>query len=667
MTIAACDTETTGLDLRHGCRPFMFGGMDEHGRVHRWRWRINPFTREVDVPNSEKVEVHDYLSSFDRIIWWNAKYDLTGLILLGIPLPKDIWDRSEDGIIANHCLWSGGPHDLKTQAMKHLDILDDDEEDLRTATLRARTIGKNLGWRIAEAEDPHWPTMKSGESWWKCDYWMPGELYRLAGTTIIDEQGNDRLVVEDDRIIKEWEGICEVYHGKDLERTFGMWLTLREMLKNENLWDRYEVRRNLLRVTYEMESRGLTVRKFLIPGVRQKHANLAEKHQENCFRAVNHSITNLESTKQLQVALYTTLGLPVLKRTEKSSLPSTDKDTLEALKDECRPASPAGWFLTHLAAYRKRDHAAETVGTYERGCFPYFDHNGKENNYFGILMPTVNITGTRETRCSSNNPNGQNIAKGEGLPKEEKFNLRDLFGPPPGRLWYSHDYSNIEMRIFAYLAGEQSFLDAFAAGESVHLLVCKELYPDIFDEDFRDKYPHLYQWVKNGNFSLIYGAGWKRADATYHFPGAYRIVRKKFKQIDRFMSLTQKEASQTGYVTTLGGYRLQVTEGAHKAVNYKVQGSAGWAMCLAMVRIRKYLDTLDDYHMIMQIHDELLHDVPQAHSEVFPYRIKELMERSGDDLGLALPVEMSRIRVSWDKDEDVPPLQLKSPLTPLAI
>lgn len=670
--IIACDTETTGLDLWHGCKPFYFGGVDEKGVITSWRWRVNPYTREVSISNGDRAEIIEYLASADEIIWHNAKFDIRGLESIGIGLPSDIWQKSQDTILASHCLKSDGPHDLKNLALMHCDILDDDEDDLRDACIASRRIADKVGWIKAEPAAQWWPTQKTGE-WWKADCWMPFEAYWRTDEEINDQ--HDTLGGLYD-IPEGWRTVCETYANRDFERTLALWLVFRKMLDQDGLMGQYEISRRRLRATYRSETKGMTCRRWRTTAVKEKHSKLAAFHESECLKTVNNQIDNLESPKQLQAALYNILKLPVVKRTAKTGQPSTDKEVIEKLRDQIRPLSRGAWFLQHLGGYRKRSYAADSIESWERGGIPVF-HNGEEklNNgapYFVTEHFNINLTGTDTTRTSTN-PNGQNIAKGEGQPKEEGFNLRELFGPGPGRMWFTHDYSNIEMRIFAYLAGEESLLDAFERGESAHLIIAEKLYPKLFKslsspEEFKKLYPHYYQWVKNGNFSLIYGAGIAKADATYHVPGAYRLIRREFKQIDAFMKVSQREANEHGYITTLGGYRLFIPDKkAHKAVNYKVQGSAGWAKTLAMVRIDEYLDTMPDYWQIMDIHDELLHDTPFAYQEEFPWRVKEIMERSGRDLGLPLPVEMATIPISWDAEVDIPPLQRKKPLPPLRL
>ena len=660
MRVVAFDTETTGLDPWHGCRPFMVTAMDDEGQRSLWRngedpWRVDPFSREVSIPNSDKLDIYNYLNDADLIIAHNLKFDTRMLDKAGIPLPKNWWEKTHDTILMSHCLESRGPHGLKELALRHLDILDDDEEELRKACISARRIGTKLGYRNADKCDPHWPTMKTGQEWWKADCWMPGEIWQRRSDP--NRKGYENLQEHFD-FDHNWSEVCETYALRDAERTLGLWYFFQERLEAEGLWDKYLIRRGMLRSTYRMENRGITLRRFLTSAVQQKHQKLSDEHERQCYRSVQGRIDNLDSPKQLQSAMFNILKFPVVKTTP-TGQPSTDKDVIAELKLTARPMSNQAWFLNHLGGFRKRSHAAGTVASYEIGCFPYED---PRQSKFTRLHPNYNITGTDTTRGSSNNPNGQNIAKGEGLPKEEKFNLRDLFGPALGRVWYSHDYSNIELRIFSHLAGEEEFLRAFAEGRSVHLLIAKLLYPEIYCDDFDTKYPHLYQWCKNGTFSIIYGASQKRADQTYHLDGAYKLVRKEFKQVDRLMSETIRIAKHEGYVVTLGGYRLQTPpEAPYAALNYLIQGSAGIAINLAMNRIDQYLDSFTDYHMIMNVHDELLHDVPEQHDPMFPHRIKALMEQSGQDLGLALPVKMNKIRISWDMEEPVPALKRKGP------
>lgn len=232
----------------------------------------------------------------------------------------------------------------------------------------------------------------------------------------------------------------------------------------------------------------------------------------------------------------------------------------------------------------------------------------------------------------------------------------------PGREWYAIDYENIELRIFAYASGDENIIQLYREGKSFHDMICQVLHPKEYAAcqkdgvSFKSRYKDtLYQWVKNGDFALIYGASPWKADATFRVKGAYSIIRKKLPLIDEFMTRCNDEARKYGYVTTLGGYRLQVPEGKpHVAVNYFVQGSAGLVLCIALPKIVDYLDTLEDYYCTMNIHDEFVFDFPRhrGNRRVIT-KVAQIMQDAGDFIGVPTPVSCERIRTDWGHGEDI--------------
>ena len=150
------------------------------------------------------------------------------------------------------------------------------------------------------------------------------------------------------------------------------------------------------------------------------------------------------------------------------------------------------------------------------------------------MHPSLNCCGTDTLRWSSSQPNEQNISKLEG------FNLRYAFGPAPGREWWSLDAQNIELRITAYEADEEELVEVFLHPErppyfgSYHLVVFDVLHPDLFakhGESCKNIFASTwYQWTKNGNFALIYGAQKETADRTYRVSGAYEKIRRRFRK-----------------------------------------------------------------------------------------------------------------------------------------
>ena len=159
--------------------------------------------------------------------------------------------------------------------------------------------------------------------------------------------------------------------------------------------------------------------------------------------------------------LYGPLGFPVLKKTDKGN-PSADKDTLNDLWLSHANTPSQRQFLKHLLACRLYQQGVDALKGYKLYGLP-----AEHKNYIR-LHPSMNQTGTQTTRFSSSNPNGQNISKvetreiaGEEVPGPK---LREIFCPLPGKIWYAIDYSQLQLRIFAYASGEQSLIEALEAG-----------------------------------------------------------------------------------------------------------------------------------------------------------------------------------------------------------
>jgi len=292
------------------------------------------------------------------------------------------------------------------------------------------------------------------------------------------------------------------------------------------------------------------------------------------------------------------------------------------------------------------------------------------------LHPSLNPTGTDTLRWSSSNPNEQNISKQEG------FNLRHCFGPAPGREWWSLDAKNIELRIPAYEAGETEMVDLFERSDeppyygSYHMLIFNALHPDKFAKygmECKQRYgSSWYQWTKNGNFAVQYGAveASGTADRAYHIPGAQHRIQERFSKVANLNAKMIKFATQHGYVETMPDLTVDPTRGypllctlsqwgevlPTVPLNYHVQGTAMWWMMKAMLRCQEYLDTLPGCYMVMQIHDELVFDFPQGKG-LQPWRtnmprirrIKSLMEESGKDLGIPTPVSLEYHPITWSE------------------
>lgn len=294
-----------------------------------------------------------------------------------------------------------------------------------------------------------------------------------------------------------------------------------------------------------------------------------------------------------------------------------------------------------------------------------------------VLHPSMNATGSDTLRWSHSNPNSANISK------QEDFNLRYMFGPSPGREWWSLDYENIELRIPAYESGEQVMIDIFERPNdppffgSYHLLNASIIYPDLFwplaekKGEFKKRYAATwYQWVKNFGFAFSYGCMEETGDRTAHRNGSYRLVKNKLKEHSRLNQSMLDYADRWGYVETIPdkdidpsrGYPLLCSRTSYGKIlptiplNFHVQGTACWVVMRAMTKVQHYLDELnhkkDDYFLIMNVHDELVLDFPYVQGQGnLPKvkRIRQNMAAMGDPIDVPLTVGISYHQDNWSE------------------
>lgn len=633
------DTETTGSDFRSGCKPYYISIFISEQESYEWEWPVDPFTRQPSIPQGDLDELQTILDNPNYLFCiHNALFDVRALRSIDLTPPP--WSSIHCTMVGHHVIASGDSHALKDACIRHLRIPDTDEQDVKEIVTKCQTQARRLKWNLAKKGHEQFPAV-SKATWWKLDMWLPAAMA-------------DHLDLPDDHPYRK---VTHRYGMTDAIRAQGLWNFIRQELRIHNLLPQYLKRKQILPVIEMMMDSGMS---FNQNRLKDTIAQFTRARTIAIGDCQSHSIglKNPASHPQLKKALFEDHELPILK-TGKTG-PSADKDSIATWLDMDIPPDSRDFILA-LQTFRKTTKALEALTTYDLAGHPKPKPSLKpttKSKLYRTLYPGINPTGTDTTRKSSSDPPAQNISKKEG------FNLRTVFGPAPGRVWYASDYSNIELRIFGHASGDQGLIQAFAEGFSAHLIIAEVLYPDQYAQcvhdgvQFNKRYSStLYQWIKNGNFSLIYGAGEEKADLTYHLKGAYKTIRKQLPLIDQFMREKHNEAKHYGYITTVGGYHLQVPRHEpHKAVNYYVQGSAGEAIDLAAVRVYDYLRQFPDYNMIMQVHDELVFDFPiHPRNTKVMTNVVRLMEQSGDDFGYALPVETDIIEDNWSNGKDITP------------
>ena len=348
---------------------------------------------------------------------------------------------------------------------------------------------------------------------------------------------------------------------------------------------------------------------------------------------------NLSSPKQIGEILFGKLGLPVKKKTA-SGAPSTDEEVLaELAADYPLPAK----LLEHRGLSKLK-------GTYtDKLPLMVNPHTGRVHTNYA---QAVAVTG----RLSSNDPNLQNIP----IRTPEGRRVREAFIAPPGHSILSADYSQIELRIMAHISSDPSLLAAFAEGMDVHRATASEVFRVPAGEVTSEQ----RRYAKTINFGLIYGMGAfglaqslsidRGAAATY-------IERyfERFAGVKRYMDETKVSAREKGYVETLFGRRVYLPEinggngprksGAERqAINAPMQGTAADLIKLAMIAVQKLLDEEQRAtRMIMQVHDELVFEVPEAELAWAREAVPRIMA-SVAELKVPLLAEVG-VGANWDE------------------
>ncbi|HSM98479.1 MAG TPA: DNA polymerase I [Gallionella sp.] len=348
---------------------------------------------------------------------------------------------------------------------------------------------------------------------------------------------------------------------------------------------------------------------------------------------------NLNSPKQIQEILFDKLGLPVVKKTP-SGTPSTDEEVLQELAlDYPLPKI--------LLEYRGM---AKLKSTYTDKLPLSVDRaTGRVHTSYS---QAVAVTG----RLASNDPNLQNIP----IRSAEGRRIREAFIAPPGSRIVSADYSQIELRIMAHLSGDKGLLAAFANNEDIHRATAAEIFmvapAEITGEQRR--------YAKVINFGLIYGMSVfglaKQLGIERSAAGAY-IERyfTRYPGVREYMDSTREQARQQGYVETVFGRRLWLPEinssngqrrqGAERAaINAPMQGTAADLIKLAMIKVQHWLES-ERLHsrLIMQVHDELVLEVPEAELHLVKEMLPKLMCGVAE-LQVPLLVELGEGK-NWDE------------------
>ncbi len=443
-------------------------------------------------------------------------------------------------------------------------------------------------------------------------------------------KGAKQLSMRDIRV----ERVAE-YAAEDADVTLQLGHYFQPKLKEEeglqNLYDTME--RPLIKVIVDMEYEGIRIDGDLLRNYsKDLEKSIADLEQE-IYKLAGLQF-NIASPKQIGEVLFDRMKLPYRWQKTKTGAYSTD----EAILTEMAVEHP---FVAEILKHRGLSKLKSTYVD----ALPLQVHprTGRVHTSFNQALAATG-------RLASNNPNLQNIPikTPEGRKVREAFIPRD-----ENHLLLSADYSQIELRIIAEISGDEAMIEAFRLNQDIHRATAARVYGVPYDEVTSD----MRRNAKTVNFSIIYGAGATNVSQQLGIKRgeAKELIDTYFQQyngLKRYMDDTVESAREHGYVKTLLGRRrylrdidsrnsLARSNAERVAINTPIQGTAADLIKVAMINIHQaLLDKKLDTKMILQVHDELVFDVPTGELETVKPIIHELMTTAIPNLKVPILVEM---------------------------
>jgi len=410
------------------------------------------------------------------------------------------------------------------------------------------------------------------------------------------------------------------YSCEDADVTWQLEQRFRPQLEAQQIYELYrDVEMPLVGVLADLEWAGVEIDIPWFASLKERFARERQRVEQEIYRSADGEF-NINSNPQLREVLFDRLKLPILKKT--ATGPSTDASVLQELAE-------AGHELpVLLMEYRELAKLEST----------YIDALPQAvNPYTGRVHTSFNQTVAATGRLSSTEPNLQNIPIRRQLGRD----IRRGFIPRKGWLFLAADYSQIELRLLAHLSNDPAFVQAFNSGGDIH----RQTAALIFDVPLESVTPEMRSRAKTINFATIYGQGphaLSRQLKISHAEAKEFIERyfERFQRVRAYLDSMVEFARQHGYVETIFKRRRYVPElrdrnfnirafGERTAANSPIQGSAADLIKIAMIRIhRRLLAERLNARMLLQVHDELVFEVPGPEMDVVTALVRTEMERA---------------------------------------
>ena len=412
-------------------------------------------------------------------------------------------------------------------------------------------------------------------------------------------------------------------------------------LNQQGLWQLFsEVEMPLVPVLLQMERNGVSLDTELLRGMSHQLGEQLIKLETEIFGYAGHQF-NINSPQQISSVLFQELGLPSARKT-KSGFFSTEVSVLEGLRGEYP-------IVADILQYR---HLAKLKSTYVDALPSLI------NAKTGRVHTSFNQTQTTTGRLSSSEPNLQNIAVRDKLGKQ----IRQSFVAPPGTYLLAGDYSQIDLRALAHLSQDPGLISAFQHDEDIHAATATQLFGVPTSQVTSD----MRRLAKTVNFGVIYGMseyGLEQAtelsrEEAARFIAAYFA---RYPGVKQYLESTKEQARSNGYVQTLLGRRRyipeinssnrQIREAAERmAINMPVQGTSADIIKVAMINLYQEMGKQRlQSKMLLQVHDELIFEVPEDEMEEMRQLVPEIMSTA---LKLSVPLKVdTKTGANWGQME----------------
>jgi DNA polymerase-1 len=433
------------------------------------------------------------------------------------------------------------------------------------------------------------------------------------------------------------------YAAEDADVTLRLWEILKPRLAREGLSTVYEtLERPLPTVLAAMENDGVMVDPEALRLLSNEFSLRMAKFEERAQEIVGRPF-NLGSPKQIGDVLFGELNMKGGKKTATGQW-STDSDVLEALANEHElPRVLLDW-----------RQLSKLKGTYTENLIAAIaERTGRVHTSYALAATTTG-------RLSSSDPNLQNIP----VRTEEGRKIRKAFIAPPGKVLISADYSQIELRLLAHIGDIPQLKRAFQEGLDIHAMTASEM----FDTPIEGMDPMIRRRAKAINFGIVYGISAfglaNQLGIAQGEAGAYiKTYFERFPGIQAYMDATKAFVREHGYVTTIFGRKINIPEIQSKsvgqrqfaeraAINAPIQGAAADVMRRAMIRMPAALEAAGlEARMLLQVHDELVFEAPEAEAERACQVISAVMEKAAEPaVAISVPLTVeARAALNWDE------------------